>query len=82
MEIPDHIYTIAQQLFQALSQQQLDMEINYPEILLHSDIETITINQWRRMNNIQVEDMRNRVEQTILEKKVLELIQNKNFNRA
>ncbi|KAG9294916.1 hypothetical protein G9A89_003256 [Geosiphon pyriformis] len=27
MEIPDHIYTIAQQLFQALSKQQLDMEI-------------------------------------------------------
>ncbi|KAG9291564.1 hypothetical protein G9A89_021983 [Geosiphon pyriformis] len=132
MEIPDHIYIIAQQLFQALSQQQLDMEIqppknnknwtdnliekvkntfgkipimelyinkskrifnqniiqqieefigkkinstlhvktmyqlhnifeNYPEILLHSDMETITINQWERMNNTQVEDIRNRV---------------------
>ncbi|KAG9303933.1 hypothetical protein G9A89_005843 [Geosiphon pyriformis] len=27
MEIPDHIHIIAQQLSQALSQQQLDMEI-------------------------------------------------------
>ncbi|KAG9291581.1 hypothetical protein G9A89_022000 [Geosiphon pyriformis] len=41
---------------------------NYPKILLHSDIETITINQWGRINNTQIEDMKNRVEQTILEK--------------
>ncbi|KAG9290139.1 hypothetical protein G9A89_010445 [Geosiphon pyriformis] len=27
MEIPDHIHTLAQQLFQALSQQQVNMEI-------------------------------------------------------
>ncbi|KAG9291313.1 hypothetical protein G9A89_021815 [Geosiphon pyriformis] len=31
-------------------------------------METITINQWRKMNNTQVEDVKNRVEQTILEK--------------
>ncbi|KAG9285377.1 hypothetical protein G9A89_010852 [Geosiphon pyriformis] len=55
---------------------------NYPKVLLYSDIETITINQWGRMNNTQVEDMRNRVEQTILEKEVLELIQNEDFNGA
>ncbi|KAG9288238.1 hypothetical protein G9A89_021269 [Geosiphon pyriformis] len=30
---------------------------NYPKILLHSDMETIIINQWGRMNNTQVEDV-------------------------
>ncbi|KAG9286432.1 hypothetical protein G9A89_014598 [Geosiphon pyriformis] len=55
---------------------------NYPEILLHSDMKTITINQWRKMNNTQVENVKNKVEQTILEKKVLELIQNEDFDGA
>ncbi|KAG9294226.1 hypothetical protein G9A89_021585 [Geosiphon pyriformis] len=35
-------------------------------------METITINQWGRMNNTQVEDMKNRVKQTILEKEQYE----------
>ncbi|KAG9307609.1 hypothetical protein G9A89_023174 [Geosiphon pyriformis] len=41
---------------------------NYSEILLHSDMETITINQWGRINNTQVKNVKNRVKQTILEK--------------
>ncbi|KAG9306554.1 hypothetical protein G9A89_004751 [Geosiphon pyriformis] len=52
------------------------------KILLHSDMKTITINQWGRINNTQVEDVKNRVEQTILEKKVLELIQNEDLDKA
>ncbi|KAG9305899.1 hypothetical protein G9A89_016551 [Geosiphon pyriformis] len=36
-------------------------------------METITINQWGKINNVQVEDVKNKVKQTILEKKEQEL---------
>ncbi|KAG9302461.1 hypothetical protein G9A89_006425 [Geosiphon pyriformis] len=37
-------------------------------------METITINQWERINNTQVENIKNRVEQTILEKENIALV--------
>ncbi|KAG9289969.1 hypothetical protein G9A89_010275 [Geosiphon pyriformis] len=55
---------------------------NYSKILLHSDMEIITINQWGRMNNAQVKTKRAKIEQTVLEKEVLDLIQNEDFDGA
>ncbi|KAG9289795.1 hypothetical protein G9A89_015375 [Geosiphon pyriformis] len=37
-------------------------------------METITINQWGKINNTQIENVKNRVEQTILEKEDIALV--------
>ncbi|KAG9302514.1 hypothetical protein G9A89_007218 [Geosiphon pyriformis] len=80
MEIPDHIYTIAQQLFQALkhfwentyygtNRKTYKRELEAIDRTTSKIILLLPVRLKGRMNNVQVEDMKNKIEQTILEKK-------------
>ncbi|KAG9294437.1 hypothetical protein G9A89_001942 [Geosiphon pyriformis] len=45
-----------------------------PKILLNLEINFITINQMRKITNVQFEDLQNKIAQVILEKKVQKIL--------
>ncbi|KAG9286351.1 hypothetical protein G9A89_014517 [Geosiphon pyriformis] len=47
-----------------------------PEILLNTEIDTVTVNQMRKLINAQFEELQNKITQIILGKEVQELLKN------
>ncbi|KAG9284997.1 hypothetical protein G9A89_009807 [Geosiphon pyriformis] len=47
-----------------------------PEILFHSEIDSITVNQMEKMTNTQFKELQNKITQVILEKKVQKILKN------
>ncbi|KAG9287636.1 hypothetical protein G9A89_023986 [Geosiphon pyriformis] len=70
------------QLFDITILQQLEQFLhtgfqNRLEILLNTEIDTVTVNQMRKIINAQFEELQNKITQIILGKEVQELLNNK-----
>ncbi|KAG9298269.1 hypothetical protein G9A89_002757 [Geosiphon pyriformis] len=65
--------TILQQLKQFLHTGFQDR----PEILLNSEMDSIIVNQMRKITNAQFEELQNRITQVILKKEVQEILKDK-----
>ncbi|KAG9302804.1 hypothetical protein G9A89_009581 [Geosiphon pyriformis] len=82
MEITNDIHVLAQQLFQLIQQQNMKITINQQTIQYqdtrkipkYKKLDSIMVNQMRKITNAQFEELQNRITQVILEKEVQKIL--------